>query len=122
MKKFFLYAMGLFYVLAGLNHFFSPEFYYRMMPSFVPNIELTNIIAGIVEIILGILVLIPSTRKVACYGIIVLLIVVFPANVQMLLNALNGMDMGVPIIALYARLPIQILFIYWSYALKDYRA
>jgi len=74
------------------------------------------------EILLGLLLLDSHLRKIACYGIILLLIAVFPANINMLQDALEGSDDRFPIFALWIRLPIQLLFIYWAWAVKDYQA
>ncbi|TGL75639.1 DoxX family membrane protein [Leptospira jelokensis] len=119
MKKFFVYSLALFYIFAGANHFFSPEFYLEMMPDYLPFHELLNVTSGLSEITLGLLVLYERMRKLACFGIILLLLAIYPANINMLVEALEGKDFGFPIWALYARLPLQFLFIYWAWAVRD---
>ena len=119
MKRFLLYLMSLFYTLAGLLHFIIPEFYKKMMPSYLPYHDLLIVLSGIAEIVLGLSLLIPKTRKLACYGVIALLIAIFPANVFMLQQALNGIDMGAPVSALVIRLPFQVLFIYWAWSVRE---
>ncbi|PJZ36502.1 motility protein [Leptospira levettii] len=121
MKKFFVYSLALFYIVAGTNHFFSPEFYLEMMPDYLPFHELLNVTSGLSEITLGLLVLYERMRKLACYGLILLLLAIYPANINMLLEALDGKDFGVPIWALYVRLPFQFLFIYWAWAVRDFK-
>ncbi|MCW7487395.1 DoxX family protein [Leptospira meyeri] len=121
MKKFLVYSLGAFYITAGINHFFSPEFYLEMMPDYLPFHELLNVTSGLAEITLGSLVLYERMRKMASYGIVLLLLAIYPANINMLLTALEGKDYGVPIWALYARLPFQFLFIYWAWLVRDYK-
>lgn len=55
-----LYLMASLYILAGLNHFRKPQFYIRIIPSYFPNPKLLNILSGGAEIILGVLLCIPS--------------------------------------------------------------
>jgi len=119
MKTLLLYLSAGFFVLAGLNHFRDPDFYLRMMPPYLPYHEVLNWISGIFEVILGVLLLPKGTRVFAAYGLILLLLAIFPANVQMLLNQLSGIDdYGVPIWALWLRLPMQIGFLAWVWCLR----
>ncbi len=105
------YLLAAAFILAGVNHFRSPEVYLAMMPPWLPAHELLNRISGAAEIAGGIGVLIPSTRRAAAIGLILLLIAVFPANLQIALHGWPGMD--IPRWALFARLPFQLLFIAW---------
>nr|WP_206610866.1 DoxX family membrane protein [Leptospira stimsonii] len=119
MKKILLYAMAVFYVFAGLNHFLNPPFYLRMMPPYLPYHSLLNYVSGIAEIVLGLALFLQPLRRLASFGIIVLLIAVLPANIYMLQAALSGTDFGVPVWALYVRLPFQLVFIFWAWSVKD---
>lgn len=83
------------------------------MPSYLPFHYELNIIAGVTEIILGLLLIPKATRTKAAWGIILLLIAVFPANIQMSMNAYNSNDPKF-ILTLF-RLPFQILFIAWAW-------
>ncbi len=107
----YLLAAG--FVLAGANHFLSPESYLTMMPPWLPAHELLNYISGVAEIAGGIGILIPRTRHVAAIGLILLLIAVFPANLHVALNGWPGMD--IPRWVLIARLPFQLLLIAWLF-------
>jgi len=69
-------------------------------------------ISGVVEIILGVMLLIPKTQKLAALGIVLLLIVVFPANLYMYQNPQKFPDMSET--ALLIRMPIQLLLILWA--------
>jgi len=83
------------------------------MPPWLPAHDLLIQISGWAEILLGLLLLPVQTRRWAAWGIIVLLIAVFPANVQMMLNYRQEHHPGMWIAVL--RLPIQLLLIRWAY-------
>ena len=112
MRKYWVYVMGLLYILAGINHFVHPDFYLRMLVGFLPYPSALNIISGLAEIILGVGVCIPATRKISAWGIILLLVAIFPANINM---ALNKEQWDFSAAMLYFRLPIQLLLIWWAY-------
>jgi len=108
-----LYLMALLYILAGINHFRKPGMYIRIIPPAFKNPKLINNLSGAAEIILGILLILPATTTFAAWGIIALLIAVFPANIYMLQNKKAGF--GLPLWILFIRLPLQIVLIYWAY-------
>ncbi|MEP7324200.1 MAG: DoxX family protein [Saprospiraceae bacterium] len=116
MKKISLYAMIIFYILAGINHFWNKEFYLKMMPPWVPWHNALVILSGIGEICFAILLIFPSTRSVAAWCLIVLLIAIFPANVQMMINFWNTSNPNLWIAIV--RLPLQIVLIWWAYGFK----
>ena len=101
--------LAAFFIFGGLNHFRDPTFYLSMIPPPLPP-EPVNVISGIAEIFGGIGVLIPRTRRLAGWGLIALLIAVFPANIY---AALQGQIAGLdaPAWTLWARLPFQFLFL-----------
>lgn len=107
------YIMAVLYILAGANHFVSPKFYYKITPPFLKNKPLINWLSGGAEILLGAL-LFTAFSSWAAWGIIALLIAVFPANIYHLQQ--KGAGMKVPIWALWVRLPLQFVLIYWAYA------
>lgn len=105
--------LGIVFVLAGINHFRVPTLYESMIPPYLPWPAALNAISGAAEILGGIGVLIPMLRRPAAWGLIALLIAVFPANLHMALHGLPGKDISPWI--LWLRLPFQALFIYWVY-------
>ena len=109
-----LFALVILFVFAGVNHFRSPRFYLAIMPPYLPAHQELVVISGIFEILGGVGLLIPATRQWAGYGLILLLIAVFPANIHMAKNADQFTKFG-PRWALYLRLPLQFLLIYWIY-------
>lgn len=112
-KTAFRWLLAIAFIFAGANHFRNPDFYLAMMPPYLPyHLELVYI-SGVFEVLGGIGVLIPSARRYAGYGLIALLIAVFPANVQMLLNQIEAAGYTGFTYALMARLPLQIVMIAW---------
>ena len=105
--------MALFYVAAGINHFVYPLMYLKIMPPWLPAHQLLVLLSGIFEIVFAVLLFLKVTRKIGAWGIILLLIAVFPANVQMMLNYWKQDN---PLLWLaILRLPIQALLIWWAY-------
>ncbi len=107
-----VYLMGGLYLLAGVNHFVSPKFYLKIMPTYLPYHEFLVAASGLAEIILGIMLLIPATRIWAAWGIILLLIAVFPANLYM---AYGAQFQEISPWFRWGRLPIQFVLVWWAY-------
>ena len=105
---------ALFFVAAGINHFVSPDFYLKIMPPYLPWHYALVLISGAAETLLGIGLLIPRFQRFAAWGLIGLLIAVFPANLHMAMNP--QLYPEIPVIGLWLRLPIQALLILWAYA------
>jgi uncharacterized membrane protein len=100
------WALALFFVAAGLNHFRAPEVYFGMMPPWLPWPLAMIAISGAAEVLGGIGLLVPATRRLAGWGLIALLIAVFPANVHVALQGkMPGFDFSPTV--LWARLPFQ---------------
>lgn len=107
------YLFGIFFVLAGINHFVNSAFYLRLMPPYLPwHLFLVNL-SGLCEIGLGILLLIPKFISLAGWGLIALLIAVFPANIHMAINPQLFPEFSPTL--LWLRLPLQFGLIAWAY-------
>ena len=102
-KTVLLWVMALAYIFAGYNHLVNPAFYLAIMPPDLPDPEWLNVISGLAEIVLGVFLLEPRTRVFAAWGIIALLIAVFPANLN------GGFAANMP------RVLFQPLFIVWAW-------
>jgi len=107
--------IGLIFVVGGVMHFLRPRFYLAMMPPWLPAAAALVLVSGVFEILGGIGVLVPATRVIAGWGLIALLFAVFPANVQMLLNARAAHASASTMAVLVARLPLQVLLVYWVF-------
>jgi uncharacterized membrane protein len=77
------FALTVMFVIVGISHFAKREKLEAMIPANWPYRRAMNYISGAAEIILGILLLFPATRELAAYGLLLLLIAVFPANIYM---------------------------------------
>jgi uncharacterized membrane protein len=113
LKLLLKFLFGLWFMLAGLYHFVNPAFYLRMMPPYLPLHLFLNYLSGFCEVALGLLLLVPKYTRLAAWGLIALLIAVFPANVHMALNP--QLFPHIPPAALWLRLPLQAVFILWAY-------
>lgn len=108
-----LWVMAMLYVAAGLNHFIHPLTYMRIMPPYLPAHAALVASSGIAEMGLGVLLLPGATRRAAAWGIIALLIAVFPANIQM---AIDWQEAGHPHSwVAWARLPLQAVLVWWAH-------
>ena len=113
MKIFSLYIMVALYIIAGLNHFVNPSFYMKIMPPRIPHPNFLVWLSGFCEIMFALFLLPSITRPYAAWSIILLLIAIFPANIQMAVNYYRKDTPGLYLTIL--RLPLQILLIYWAY-------
>ncbi|MBL4594822.1 MAG: DoxX family protein [Flavobacteriales bacterium] len=100
------------YILAGIYHFVNPKFYLKIIPPYIPWHKAVNYLSGATEIILGVLLFYPPYATFAAWGIMGLLIAIFPANIYHLTSAKPGK--GIPIWVLWLRIPLQGLFIWWA--------
>jgi uncharacterized membrane protein len=115
-KRVLLWLMGAFYVGAGMIHFLRPGFYLPMIPPYLPYHLALVYLSGLAEIVLGAAVLVPQTRALAAWGIILLLIAIFPANVHIALHdvPLGGAEHGAGVWN-WVRLPFQAVLIVWAW-------
>jgi uncharacterized membrane protein len=107
---------GIVFALAGVLHFVKPGWYEAIMPEYLPAHRELVYASGVAEIAGGLGTLHPRTRRVASWWSIATLVAVFPANVDMALHPEQYKDVPGGTAALYARLPLQGLFIAWAYA------
>jgi len=101
---------AIFFIVAGTFHFVKPDMYLQIMPPYFPDPQLLVAVSGLAEIAGGCGVLIPPLRRVAGWGLIALLIAVFPANIYMLQN---HEQFHIAPWILWARLPLQIVMGAW---------
>ena len=106
-------ATGLTFVLTGTTHFLMPGKFMEMMPPFIPAPLLMVYLSGFFEILGGIGLIVPATKRTAAYGLAALLITVFPANVYVAVsNVQLGGFMNYSFYQ-WLRLPLQIVLIGW---------
>jgi uncharacterized membrane protein len=110
-----LLLLSFFFLFAGVSHFTDPDFFVSIMPPYLPaHLDLVYL-SGVFEILGGLGVLHPATRSFAGWGLIALLVAVFPANLHMALNPEPFVAGGTPLWGLYLRLPLQLVFIAWAW-------
>lgn len=110
MRTAFRWVLAVFFAAAGLNHFRAPELYAGMMPPWLPWPDAMNLISGAAEVAGAIGILLPATRRLAGWGLIALLVAIFPANLHV---ALQGRmpPFDISPVMLWLRLPFQAVLI-----------
>lgn len=115
-----LLVMAAGYVLAGVMHFVAPKQYAQIIPPSLPRPELLVYLSGIAEVGLGLGLLFRRTRRVAAWGVVGLLVAVFPANVYMATHdvIIEGAPEAIrdpSDTARWIRLPLQVVLILWAW-------
>lgn len=113
-KTVFRYLMAVLFILAGINHFRSPDFYLPLMPPYIPAHEFMVILSGVTEIIAGVMLLIPATIRAGAWFVIVHLVVFFTVHIYMLQEA-DGKFADESAAFLWGRLIMQFVFILWAW-------
>ncbi|URQ69256.1 DoxX family protein [SAR86 cluster bacterium] len=113
LRKIVLFGLAIFFIFFGIDHFINPDFYLSIMPPAFPLHKEAVYISGFFEILGGLGVLIFRFRKIAGWGLIVLLVTVYPANIYMALTPEAFPNISIEL--LYFRLALQFLFFYWAY-------
>lgn len=111
-KQILKWILAFTFILAGIHHFLNPQFYLKMMPPVLPAHLLLVYTSGLFEITLGVLLLISKYQKLAAWGLIALLIAVFPANIYMAMN--TELFPEISRILIWLRLPFQFVLIAWA--------
>ena len=114
-KSLTIYIMSLLYIVIGIKHFTDPAFFLKITPPFLPLKKELVLISGFFEIFFGFFLLFKKTRFYASWGIILLLIAVFPANIYLFLSEIPQEALGVSKKQALIRLPFQIPLIIIAY-------
>jgi uncharacterized membrane protein len=112
-QKIGLALAAIFYVFAGTLHFLRPEPYLKIMPPYIPWHATMVRLSGFFEILGGLGLLIPRTRRAAAWGLVALLVAVFPANVYMATNPIEAGAAGLAPMLRWGRLPLQVFLVWW---------
>ena len=113
-KNIVLFGLAAFFINVGVDHFVNPEFYLSIMPPAFPLHLEAVYISGFFEVLGGVGVLIPRLRKIAGWGLVALLVAVYPANIYMAITPEAFPEASVAL--LYVRLVFQFLFFYWAFS------
>jgi uncharacterized membrane protein len=110
-RRIFRIALAAFMIAIGLAHFLAPAPFASIVPAWLPAPVTLVLVSGFFEIAGGVGLLVPRVRKAASWGLVALYVAVFPANVNMALHQIPAGGVHVPAVWLWARLPLQIVFI-----------
>jgi uncharacterized membrane protein len=105
-------AFAALFIIAGIGHFVATDFFLKVVPPYLPFHLMVVLVSGVIEIFLGILLLVPSYSRLAAWGIIALLIAVFPANI----HVYQHQELfPLPSFVHLLRLPLQGALILWAF-------
>lgn len=109
-----------FYVFAGAYHFINPEFYYPLIPDYLPYPEFLNYASGFLEVVLGIGVAVPKTRLLAVKGIIFLLLIFIPSHIYFITQGgCMSTSICVTLSVAWVRLMIiHPLLMFWAWSVR----
>ena len=114
-KPIFRRMMSFFMIAAGISHFIIPGQYIKIVPGVLPNPAAIVYVSGVFEILGGIGLLVPQVSALAAWGLVLLFIAVYPANLNM---AINGIEIeNIPNTWWFQaiRLPLQFVLIAWAW-------
>ncbi len=114
-KLFTIYFMSIAYTYVGIRHFIDPDFFLAIMPNYFSLHLFFVYLTGLMEVVFGVLLVFKKTRKIAAYGLIVLLVIVFPANIHLVHSELSQSILDVTKEQSIIRLPFQGLFLLLAY-------
>ena len=117
-----LLLLAAFFTFAGVMHFVSPRFYLKIMPRWLPRHRELVFWSGVFEVLGGLGLVPERTRRPAGIGLILLLIAVWPANFQMLMDTIAAGKGKGYIALLVLRMPLQIPLMVWAWRASGYGA
>lgn len=107
-KKSTIITMSILYIIVGIKHFISPQYFISITPPFIPYAEEVVCLTGVIEILGGILILMEETRTYGARLLVFLLIVVFPANIYLYISEDPRHLIGISQNQALLRIPFQI--------------
>ncbi len=107
------YLLGLFFLIAGANHFRTPKIYERIMPPYVSSPKFLVQISGITEMVAGLILLNTETQQTGAWMIIAQLVIFLTVHFHMFQDKMASMNFPKWLLAL--RIPLQFGLIYWAY-------
>lgn len=106
------YLLALLFILGGANHFRKPKLYKKIMPSYIPAHSSLVLATGIIEMIVGFMLITQESQQIGAMGIVVLLILFTPIHFHMLMN--KKASLNLPKWLLIVRIPIQLGLMIWA--------
>jgi uncharacterized membrane protein len=114
-KRALRYVLGASLVLVGIAHFTAAEDFVAIVPPFLPAPLALVYVSGVFEILGGIGLQVPRTRRFSAWGLIALFIAVYPANIYMLVEGVGFGGLPPDPLLLWLRMPLQFVFIAWAW-------
>jgi uncharacterized membrane protein len=112
-KEILKWLYGVLFALAGANHFMHTDFYLNIMPPYLPWHTALVYLSGVIEMVLGVMLLFRRVERLAAWGMIALIVAVTPANIQMAIHPELYPDYSPT--TLWVRLALQSVLIAWAY-------
>lgn len=115
MPRIALLIIALFFMTGGIAHFVVADFFIQAMPDYLAYHQELVMVSGVFEILGAIGILLPQTRLIAGYGLMALIIAVYPANINMAMQPEKYQNISE--LFLYIRLPMQFIllwFVWWA--------
>lgn len=113
-RNVFLWLLSVLFFAAGVNHFLNPDFYVSIMPPYLPWHRELVAVSGVIEILLGVAVLFRSTRTIAGWMLVAMLISFMPVHIHMAMHP--DQFPKIETWKILVRLPVQALLIAWVYS------
>lgn len=107
------YILGIVMIVAGITHFKKTGIYLKVMPNYLPAHQSLVLLSGIIEMILGLMLLNPETQSAASWGIILILILFLSIHIHMIKH--KEASLNLPQWFLWLRLLLQFGLIYWAF-------
>jgi uncharacterized membrane protein len=117
LRRISLVAQSLFYVASGINHLWHPGLYLQIMPDHYSHPATLVRLSGVAEILGGVGLLIPYTRRGSAYGIVLMLVLFLDVH-QFMLRHPERFS-AIPEWVLWARIPLQFVLIAWAWSFTN---
>jgi uncharacterized membrane protein len=115
-RRISLWVMAILYIAAGINHFVHPQFYLQIVPPYLPAHEAVVYLSGVAESGLGVALLVPRLSRLAAWGVVALLIAIYPANLYMWTGHVAVDGKQLPALFHVVRLVVQLVLIAWAWS------
>lgn len=117
-------ALSVMLLFTAIAHFMFPVGMSLMLPGFIPCKTAMVYFTGIIEIVAAIGLFIPVLRNAVAWLLILFFVLILPANIHAAIKHIDyqkGTADGNGLMYLWFRIPLQVLFIIWTYlsVLKD---